>query len=62
MLPRCARAGVSVVGTPIVFELTNGTYHYGIGTEPGYTGAGSPKPARVDGAPLDVTVTFTKRS
>lgn len=49
-------------GEPIVFDLTNGTYRYRVGTEPGYQEKGAPTVARVAGSPVAVAVTFTSKS
>jgi parallel beta-helix repeat protein len=49
-------------GDPIVFHLGNGSYRYSIGTEIGFSSSGTPRPARVAGAPLAVAVTFHARN
>ncbi len=48
-------------GAPIVFHLVNGTYSYKIGTETGYTSAGTPKPVKANGTGVSVTVKFTPK-
>lgn len=45
----------------IVFDLTNGSYGYAVGKEPGYTAVGSPKAIDVSGAPVSVSVTFSSK-
>jgi len=47
-------------GDPIAFDLTNGTYGYTVGREPGYSSSGSPKRAVVPTA-LSVVVTFVPK-
>jgi len=46
---------------PIEFNLTNGTYGYKIGPEPGYKNSGLPAKVLVSGGPTAATVTFTKK-
>ena len=48
-------------GDPITVHLVNGTYAYKIGAYPGYTSVGSPKKIVVNGADVNVTVTFTAK-
>jgi len=48
-------------GATIEFNLTNGTYSYKIGAIGGYTSAGMPKKAVVNGAATSVAVTYTKK-
>jgi hypothetical protein len=48
----------AAVGSPISFQLGNGTYGYKLSKETGFTSAGSPRPAVVSGASVNVSVTF----
>lgn len=47
-------------GTPIVFNLTNGTYSYKIGLVPGYQARGIPTRLGIRGLSLHVVVVFRK--
>ena len=48
-------------GSPIVFNLTNGTYAYRVGSEMGYKVAGSPTRVTIQGGGADVVITFTPK-
>jgi YVTN family beta-propeller protein len=51
----------SAVGSPIVFELTNGSHAYRIGMVTGYRASGTPAKLVVRGADASVAVTFTPK-
>ena len=55
------RTATNATGGPIVVELPNGSHPYKVGSVPGYTGSGSPRVAKVHGAPVSVTVSFAPR-
>ncbi|MCL5789207.1 MAG: hypothetical protein M1290_01925 [Candidatus Thermoplasmatota archaeon] len=44
----------------IKFELTNGSYHYSIGNETGFTGSPLSSNISVEGANLSISITFSK--
>lgn len=48
-------------GTPIAFELPNGSYSYRVGAELGYRHSGSPRTAHLAGAPASVAITFAPK-
>jgi len=48
-------------GEPIPFEVTNGSYPYKVGKEPGYASTGHPPRVAVAGARVLVKVTFTAK-
>lgn len=48
-------------GSPIVFHLPDGTYSYKIDKVAGYVSVSLPKPARVDGGPVIVSVLFSPK-
>ena len=55
------RTNANGTGGAIVFELPNGSHPYKVGSEPGYTGSGTPRAAQVRGAPASVKVSFVPR-